>query len=133
MNLFIFVIQDPHLASVPADIALMEMIVGHLSYLEYETGNELRFPFAREIVRLSYSLAETAQKRDIEQAKLNQESSASELRAFDDHLFPFAEVGRGHCLVASARLFANQSCVQSNNINIDDFDIDGGPSRAQPW
>jgi hypothetical protein len=39
----------------------MEMIVGHFSYLEYETANELRFPFTREVVRLSREVVRKAQ------------------------------------------------------------------------
>lgn len=86
LNLFIFVLQDPSLPSTSSDITLMEMIVGHFSYLEYETANELRFPFTREIVRLSREVVRRAQSMRNQggEGKSDDASKMTEVASFVD-------------------------------------------------
>ncbi|KIX06974.1 uncharacterized protein Z518_04950 [Rhinocladiella mackenziei CBS 650.93] len=49
INLFIYVIQFPHMKSVRTDLALLDMAAGYFGQMDFVTGSKLSFPFARDI------------------------------------------------------------------------------------
>jgi hypothetical protein len=52
VSLFVHVLRYPEKASAKADIQFMDMVAGHLGYLEYATTN-LEFPIAKEMTNLA--------------------------------------------------------------------------------
>ncbi|RVX72409.1 hypothetical protein B0A52_03597 [Exophiala mesophila] len=53
INLFIYVIRFPTLKSVRGDLALLDVSTGYFGQMEFVTGSELSFTFAREIAGLA--------------------------------------------------------------------------------
>jgi hypothetical protein len=58
MNLFIFVIGNPTLASVQSDLALLDVAAGYFGQLEFITGSKVRFSFARDIAALARTVVD---------------------------------------------------------------------------
>lgn len=53
INLFIHVLRFPVASTTRSDIALLDVIAGHFAHMEFVTGSELNFPFARNVAALA--------------------------------------------------------------------------------
>lgn len=60
INLFVRVIKDPEAAS-SADVALLDVVCGHLAQLEFASSGTVTFSFAREVARISRAVIRTQQ------------------------------------------------------------------------
>ena len=60
INLFIYVLLNPTLASVPSDLALLDVAAGYFGQMEFVTSSRLRFPFARDIAALARARVDAA-------------------------------------------------------------------------
>lgn len=56
INLFIYVLKYPSIASVLSDVAALDVVVGHFGHLEMLSASEISYPFAREIARIAYEI-----------------------------------------------------------------------------
>lgn len=52
-NLFIFILNFPHLSTARSDIALLEIVAGHCGRLELITDSEVSYSFPRELAALA--------------------------------------------------------------------------------
>ncbi|KIW31163.1 uncharacterized protein PV07_02832 [Cladophialophora immunda] len=53
INLFIHILQNPDLPTVPTDLALLEVGAGHFARLEFATESEVPIVFAKEVAALA--------------------------------------------------------------------------------
>lgn len=60
INLFIHILRLPSLSTARSDIALLEVVAGHFANMEFVTGSELSFPFARNVATLARKTVEKA-------------------------------------------------------------------------
>jgi hypothetical protein len=58
INLFLYVLKHPSNASAKADVALLDMVVGHFGYLGVLTDNELSYPFVRDVAAIAHAVVE---------------------------------------------------------------------------
>ena len=61
INLFIYVIQYPSQPSAESDIALMHLVAGHFSYLEFVVP-DLTFPFVQQLANLARATVSKARE-----------------------------------------------------------------------
>ena len=61
INLFITILKDPLASTARADIALLDVAVGHFGNVEIATESELSFPFVREIAGIAYRVVREAE------------------------------------------------------------------------
>ena len=61
INLFIYVIQYPSQPSAESDIALMYLVAGHFSYLEFVVP-DLTFPFVQQLANLARATVSKARE-----------------------------------------------------------------------
>ena len=61
INLFIYVIEYPSQPSAESDIALMYLVAGHFSYLEFVVS-DLTFPFVRQLASLARATVSKARE-----------------------------------------------------------------------
>ena len=61
VNLFLYILKYPSLPSAAADVALLDMVVGHFGHLEDVTNSELAYPFAREISAIAHKVVSNSQ------------------------------------------------------------------------
>jgi hypothetical protein len=54
INLFLYILKYPALATALGDVAQLDMAVGHFGHLEITTASELSYPFSRELARIAY-------------------------------------------------------------------------------
>jgi hypothetical protein len=62
INLFITILKDPLAPTARADIALLDVAVGHFGNLEFVTESEISFPFVREVAGIAYRVVREADK-----------------------------------------------------------------------
>lgn len=60
INLFIHILRFPVLSTAQSDIALLDIIAGHFAHMEFVTGSELKFPFARNVAALARQTVDKA-------------------------------------------------------------------------
>ena len=60
INLFIHILRFPMLSTARSDIALLDVIAGHFAHMEFVTGSELNFPFARNVAALARKTVDKA-------------------------------------------------------------------------
>lgn len=53
INLFIYILRFPMLDSVSGDLALLDVSAGYFGQMDFVTGSELSFTFARDIAALA--------------------------------------------------------------------------------
>ncbi len=61
INLFITILKDPLASTARADIALLDVAVGHFGNVEIATESELSFPFVREVASIAYRVVREAE------------------------------------------------------------------------
>ena len=61
INLFITILKDPLASTARADIALLDLAVGHFGNLEIATESEISFPFVREVAGIAYGVVREAE------------------------------------------------------------------------
>ena len=61
VNLFITILKDPLAATARADIALLDVAVGHFGNVEIATESQISFPFVREVAGIAYSVVRDAE------------------------------------------------------------------------
>lgn len=81
-NLFVYMLNSPTLPSAQADVALLDVAVGHFSHMEYLTSSERGLPFTRELANLARTTI----------AKWNRKSSST-IRSLS--MPPIADSGDG--------------------------------------
>lgn len=64
INLFIHILRFPTLFTARSDIALLEVMAGHFAHMEFVTGSELNFPFARNVAALARQTVEKASQSE---------------------------------------------------------------------
>jgi hypothetical protein len=62
INLFIYILKYPTLASVAADIQLLDVVAGYFCYLEFSTASRLTYPITKDIARWARTVAERARR-----------------------------------------------------------------------
>lgn len=55
INLFLYVLKQPSLASATPDVATLDIAVGHFGHLAVLSSSELNYPFAREVASIAYA------------------------------------------------------------------------------
>lgn len=65
INLFIHILRFPAVATARSDIALLDVIAGHFAHMEFVTGSELSFPFARNIAALARRTVDKASQAEL--------------------------------------------------------------------
>jgi hypothetical protein len=60
MNLFIFVITNPTSTTAQSDLALLDVAAGFFGQLEFVTGSQVRFAFARDVAALARTVVDKA-------------------------------------------------------------------------
>lgn len=53
INLFVHILRNPSASTVMSDIALLDVVTGHLARLEFSSGGAVSFSFAREVSNIS--------------------------------------------------------------------------------
>lgn len=72
INLFIHVLRSPHVSTVTSDIALLDVVAGHLARLEFASGGKITFSFAREVSRISREAIRNAEmQRKVQKTQAN--------------------------------------------------------------
>ena len=61
INLFITILKDPLASTARADIALLDVAVGHFGNVELVTESEMSFPFVREVAGIAYRVVREAE------------------------------------------------------------------------
>ena len=61
VNLFLYILKYPSLPSAAADVALLDMVVGHFGHLEDVTNSDLAYPFAREVSAIAHKVVSNSQ------------------------------------------------------------------------
>ncbi|KAJ9615103.1 hypothetical protein H2200_001177 [Cladophialophora chaetospira] len=61
INLFITILKDPFASTARADIALLDVAVGHFGNMEIVTEAEMSFPFVREVAGIAYRVVREAE------------------------------------------------------------------------
>ena len=56
INLFIFILRFPTLASSQRDVSLLDVAAGFFGHLEFVTSSELAFPFTRDVARIARNM-----------------------------------------------------------------------------
>ena len=62
INLFITLLKDPLASTARADIALLDVAVGHFGNVETATDSEISFTFVREVASIAYRVVREAEK-----------------------------------------------------------------------
>lgn len=62
INLFLHILEAPHLPSTTSDLALLDVSAGHFGYMAFATS-ELSFPFAKESALLAYKMVRLFMER----------------------------------------------------------------------
>ncbi|PNH32000.1 hypothetical protein BJF96_g4880 [Verticillium dahliae] len=65
INLFLHVVQNPLSSATKSDIALMDVVVGHFSYLDFASGSELGTQFPREVVAYAREFSDERTSQEI--------------------------------------------------------------------
>ena len=65
INLFIHILRFPVLSTARSDIALLDVIAGHFAHMEFVTGSELNFPFARNVAALARQTLDKASRVEL--------------------------------------------------------------------
>jgi hypothetical protein len=60
VNLFIYVMENPHLPSVQSDLALLDIAAGYFGQMEFVTSSEVSCSFGRDIAALARSVVDNA-------------------------------------------------------------------------
>jgi hypothetical protein len=71
INLFIHILRFPVLSTARSDIALLDVIAGHFAHMEFVTGSELNFPFARNVAALARKTVDKASQAEVRNSTLN--------------------------------------------------------------
>lgn len=56
INLFLYILKQPSLASATPDVATLDIAVGHFGHLAVLSSSELNYPFAREVASIAYAI-----------------------------------------------------------------------------
>ncbi|OCL02150.1 hypothetical protein AOQ84DRAFT_349537 [Glonium stellatum] len=63
INLFVYVLKFPGLASTTSDLALMDVVAGHFGFLEFASNSKISFPFTAEITSLARATVKKAREK----------------------------------------------------------------------
>ncbi|KAH7351463.1 fungal-specific transcription factor domain-containing protein [Pyrenochaeta sp. MPI-SDFR-AT-0127] len=64
INIFIYILKHPNLPTVPADLALMDVVTGHFGYLEFYSTSKLSFPFVGQLTNIARAAAKKSRGKD---------------------------------------------------------------------
>ena len=62
INLFITILKNPSAPGIRADVALLDVAVGHFGDMEIVTESEMSFPFVREVASIAYRVVRKAEE-----------------------------------------------------------------------
>ena len=62
INLFVTILRNPSSPGVRADVALLDVAVGHFGDMEIVTESEMSFPFVREVASIAYHVVRKAEE-----------------------------------------------------------------------
>ena len=62
INLFVTILKNPSSPGARADIALLDVAVGHFGDMEIVTESEMSFPFVREVASIAYGVVRKAEE-----------------------------------------------------------------------
>lgn len=60
INLFVYILKNPHAPSAASDLSLLDVVVGHFGYLQFISSSQHVFPFPREIAAYARHVVEAA-------------------------------------------------------------------------
>jgi hypothetical protein len=100
INLFIYILQNPHNPRIQSDLAAMDIGAGFFARLQVATDSELSVQFAKEMAVLAHKVLERGGSRDCENQNCSdptgfprhlREMATSDVSRSDleDHLPPF--------------------------------------------
>ncbi|KAH7077568.1 fungal-specific transcription factor domain-containing protein [Paraphoma chrysanthemicola] len=112
INIFIYILKYPSLSTVPADLALMDIVTGHFGYLEYYSSSRLSFPFIGQLTSIARAAAKRSRDKDlvsIPTSHMEAESRTSNTGSIDDT--QSAAINGVRYLILSGLMQANLSVV----------------------